>query len=203
MSCYAVIERPDRAGSPVGIDAQPRLRDHAAFMNDLAEAGFVGLPDRWREVRADACARCRSCAQTAKTKSSTALRTTPGQTGSRSRASNHGNSSSAPPRPQPEPTDAARPARGSRRRRNRRRSPARRGRVSRPARARPARKRLHPGGVTVNADAGATKRPTALAVGRNPRETGAKSGKTAGPGATPETVKCLANSRIRRRAQHD
>jgi uncharacterized protein YciI len=43
MSCYAVIREAGRSWIAGGIDAQPRLGEHAAFMNDLAEAAFVVL----------------------------------------------------------------------------------------------------------------------------------------------------------------
>jgi uncharacterized protein YciI len=43
MSCYAVIREAGPSWIAGGLDAQPRLREHAAFMNDLAEAGFVVL----------------------------------------------------------------------------------------------------------------------------------------------------------------
>lgn len=41
MNCYAVSREAGPSWIAGGIDAQPGLRDHAAFMNELAEAGFV------------------------------------------------------------------------------------------------------------------------------------------------------------------
>ena len=41
MSCYAVIREAGPGWTEGGIAAQPDVADHAAFMNDLADAGFV------------------------------------------------------------------------------------------------------------------------------------------------------------------
>jgi hypothetical protein len=41
MSCYAVIREAGPGWADGGIAAQPDVADHAAFMNDLSDEGFV------------------------------------------------------------------------------------------------------------------------------------------------------------------
>jgi uncharacterized protein YciI len=41
MSCYAVIREAGPGWAEGGIAAQPNVADHAAFMNELADEGFV------------------------------------------------------------------------------------------------------------------------------------------------------------------
>lgn len=111
MSYYAVTREAGPAWTDGGINEQPRLGDHAAFMNTLADDGvllFAG-PLAGTEQGHSAC--CSSSTPTAKPTSTTTSPTTHGETDSGSPASDHGTSSSAqngsPPQrpPPPRPRD--------------------------------------------------------------------------------------------------
>ena len=58
MSYFAVIREAGPAWAAGGISEQPAVADHAAFMNALADEGFVLFAGPLAGTETAACARC-------------------------------------------------------------------------------------------------------------------------------------------------
>lgn len=58
MSYFAVTREAGPAWTDGGIGAQPAINDHAAFMNALADEGFILFAGPLAGTESGACARC-------------------------------------------------------------------------------------------------------------------------------------------------